>query len=170
VDEAILVDHRRTLQAARDAAAKVANDNSLSKGERANAAANFDDLNSQLEVMNQATRDGNIFKSKSQSLAWHQFRMKDYSLDSMKDKLQIAKNGVPPTKEEISKLKAGTDKLAGLMTRVGAAKAGALPGTVLPGLRGLQYDMHRAKVALDDMVFHEKFRQKPLVQRAWYSG
>jgi len=170
VDESILVNHREALQNARDMAGKRALDKSLPQNERANAAANFEDLNSQLEVMNQATGDGRLLRSKSQNLAWHQFRARDYGMDSMKQKLQIAKDGVPLTKEETAKLKKGTDKLSSLMTAVAAKKAGALPGQVPPGLRELQYEMHKAKTALDDMVFHEKFSGKPLLTRAWYTG
>jgi thioredoxin reductase len=170
VDESILVDHRENVQNARDIAGKRALDNSLPQNERTNAAANFEDLNSQLQIMDQATGDGRLLQSKSQSLAWHQFRTRDYSQSSMEDKLRIAKNGAALSKEEIAKIKKGTDKLSDLMAKVGAAKAGALPGKVPPGLRDLQHEMLKAKMALDDMVFHEKFRSKPFLTRAWYTG
>jgi thioredoxin reductase len=170
-DEKILLNQRAAFTHGRDAQGNRAMDKTLDPGERASAASQYEDLNKKIDLMDEATDNGNRIKGAPARNLWHQFRQRDYELPSMERKLSIAKGGVPLTKAETADLKVKTDRLAKAMTDVQAAKVktGWTPGlgaNVAPGLRHKQYVEHQAKEALDDTIFKETMKNRGLLNKS----
>lgn len=173
VDQTILVQHKATLQAARDRAGKAAMNQQLTEGERAEAAATFEDLDSQIKTLDAATNNGNAIRNPQQSNLWHTFLMKDYNMGSMIQKTFVARNGNALTKEQTDFLKKNTDKLSDLMVQTGLLihRTGWKPGDEPPpGLRDMQYELFKTKESLDNSVFREKLKQSPFYERWWRTG
>lgn len=174
-DEAVLANHRATMQDARDLAGRRVTDTTLPARERANAAATFEDMDARVRETEQVTDEGNIFNNPKVRQMWHQFRVRDYNQPSMEQKLEVAKGGKPVTDAEKADLKRKVDTLA---TRMGAvekykAKIGWRPGMGEKGdignLRHKQFKVQEAKDALDNTIFaatlkHKNALNKTLIQ------
>jgi thioredoxin reductase len=177
-DESLLIQRRGDLQDARDKAGQRSMDKTLSDGERAEAGATFEDLDSQIRQMEDATGGGDVFKGRAQSQAWHAFKIRDYEYPAMEQKVSIAQNGEPLTPQQQRVLKTGTDRLAkALVDQEGITRrTGFVPGVLKPGdpnydaIRHAQYEVHNAKTALDDEVFKTKIGSKGLPARAAHTA
>ena len=170
-DEKILLNQRAAFTHGRDTQGDRAMDKTLDPGERASAASQYEDLNKKIELMDQATDNGNRIKGTPARNMWHQFRQKDYDLPEMERKLSIAKGGVPLTKAETSDLKTKVGRLQRAMVDVEKAKvrSGWRPGMGEKGnvghVRHTQFLEHNAKEALDNTIFKETMKNRGLLNK-----
>jgi hypothetical protein len=171
VDETILVQHKAVLQGIRDKAGKDAMNLKLTRAEREEAAATFQNQENQLATLEYATQDGSLFTGKSQSKMWHTFKAKDYEMDAMKEKLYVAKGGVDVTPEETKKLQTNVDRLSAMMAQEAGRKitTGWKPGAKRdPVLRDIQFASFEAKKALDDTIFKAQFKTKSNAEKGFH--
>jgi hypothetical protein len=141
--------------------------------ERQEAADNFIDLDAQIRAREDATDGGNIFKGPKARMDWHNFRLRDYDMPTMMQKLRIAKNGVPVSKEEKNDLQRKVNKHKHAMDAVENEKtrSGWRPGMGSKGdvgrVRHKQFKSQRAKDALDDTIFKEILKNKNWAKRTF---
>jgi thioredoxin reductase len=171
VDSTVLLDQRADKQAQLDLNGKRALDRSLSRGEQAEAGANYNAIDNQIRQMDLVTMDGELLYRDAER-AWHDFRQKDYSLSSMQTKLQIAKGGEPLSTAEVATLQQQTERLSNAMAQVDAMKTriGFRIGQPMiashrQALRDLQYEAKLAKDALDDQILKARFQQRSAFYR-----
>lgn len=173
IDQTVLTRHRAALQAMRDDVGRRATNQNLTAGQKAEASATFEDLDAQIRLIDAAIGDASMMTSKANADAWHSFRMRDYTPESMKTKMEVAKDGVPLTPEETKFIETQSEKLMDSTAAIAARKIEIRwkPGDIGDKrLRDLQEKQFKAKEALDHSIFRATLKSKGKLAQTLYIG